>query len=97
MTMLNYLTLELIGNKSMVFLKVFCLNLFLVTMGCLFLISLIHKTRKEMISFVYQIIFVNSQRENKNLKGNFVLKRSFERFWYTKINLTQIWCDKFNK
>ena len=32
---------------------------------------------------------LNSQRENINLKGDFVLKS-------TKINLTQIWNDEFN-
>ena len=38
-----------------------------------------------------------------NSKGDFVLKKTvlnilnnFKDFWYIKINLTQIWYDKFN-
>ena len=39
---------------------------------------------------------MNSQHENTNSKGHFVLKNDlnvrFKDFWYTKRNLTQIWC-----
>ena len=44
--------------------------------------------------FDYKITFVNSQHENTNSNGDFVLKDSKD-FWYTKINLTnKIWYDK---
>jgi hypothetical protein len=43
----------------------------------------------------YTINFVNSQHKNTNSKGDFV--RLFKDFWYTKINPTQIWYDKFNQ
>ena len=40
--------------------------------------------------FDYKITFVNSQRENTNSKGDFVLNNQFTKdFWYTKINLSQ--------
>ena len=44
---------------------------------------------------------MNSQNENENSKGYFVIKEnSFKNllsdFWYTKLNLTQIWYDEFN-
>ena len=39
--------------------------------------------------FYYKITFVNSQRENTNSKGDFVLNKNFKDFWYTKINLIQ--------
>ena len=41
---------------------------------------------------------MNSQQENTNLKGDFVLSvlnTCFKDFWYTKIDLTQIWYDEF--
>ena len=49
----------------------------------------------------YKITFVNSQYEKRNSKGDFVLKKPvrnvrFKDFWYTKINLTQIFYDEFN-
>ena len=43
---------------------------------------------------------MNSQHKNKNSNGilhsKIGLKRSSKGFWYTKINLTQIWYDEFN-
>ena len=50
-------------------------------------------------AFDYKITFVNSQNKNKYSKGDFeyiVLNVCFKDFWYTKINLTQIWYDFFN-
>ena len=48
--------------------------------------------------FDYKITSVNSQCENTNSKGDFVLKKRFEMFILkiTKFNLTQIWYDEFN-
>ena len=43
--------------------------------------------------FDLAITFVNSQHYNINSKG---FKRCFKDSWYTKINWTQIWYDKFN-
>ena len=50
--------------------------------------------------FDYKKTLVNSQRKKTNSKSDFVLKYQFETFvftdfWYTKINLNQIWYDKF--
>ena len=43
---------------------------------------------------------MNSQHENTKSKRDFTLKPvlnvNFKDFWYTKIDLTQIWYDKFN-
>ena len=52
--------------------------------------------------FDYKITFLNSQHWNTNSKGDFVpsqklvLNVRIKYFWYTKINLTQVWYDKFN-
>ena len=39
--------------------------------------------------FDYKISFVNSKRENTNLREDFVLKNWFKNVWYTKIDLSQ--------
>ena len=51
--------------------------------------------------YYYKITLLNLQHENANSKGDFVLKimffdLHFKDFWYTKINLIQIWYNKFN-
>ena len=51
--------------------------------------------------FDNKITFVNSQLEDTNLKGDFVLINRFETFVskissMPKIDLTQIWYDEFN-
>ena len=43
---------------------------------------------------------MNSQHQNTNLKGDFVLKKPglnvlLKDFWYIKIDPTQIWYDKY--
>ena len=52
--------------------------------------------------FDYKITSVNSQHYTTQLKkvilySKLVLKVRFKDFWYTKINLNQIWHDEFNE
>ena len=51
--------------------------------------------------FDYKIKVLNLQRENTISLGNVVPKTSMKNvplkdFWYTKLNLTQIWYEQFN-
>ena len=62
-----------------------------------------------LLSFVYQKVLIQTfhtsfftQRKNTDSKGDFVLKNQFETFvfkisGYSKIYLTQIWYNEFNK
>ena len=46
------------------------------------------------------ILYEITTREHKFKGGDFILKTGFKHcfkdFWYTEINLTQIWYDEFN-
>ena len=40
---------------------------------------------------------MNSQHKKTDSKGDLYLNVCFKDFWYTRINLTQIWYDELKK